>query len=456
MNKIPIGSMFLLHLLLIKKNNLIKNMNTTSIEKNLDLKVSKLADNIIGSEIIKLAAEVNEKIKKGEKVYNLTIGDFNPKVFPIPSELKHLIIKAYEDDQTNYPAADGMLELREAVSKLLKQRGDLDYKTDEIVIAGGARPVIYAIFRALVDDGDTVVFPVPSWNNNHYTYLNGAKQVLIETTAENNFMPTAADLKPHISTANLIALCSPLNPTGTTFKKKDLEEICDLILAENTKRNEANKKPLYLMYDQIYWALTFGETQHYNPVSLRLEMKNYTLFVDGISKSLAATGVRVGWSMGPKKIIDKIKMLLTHIGAWAPKAEQVATAAYLNDLDNYDKFLVDIKSKINDRLVGFYKGFQSLKSEGFKVDAISPEAAIYLTVQFSLHGQKTADGTVLHTTKEVTKYILDEAQVALVPFYAFGASHDSSWYRLSVGTCKLEDVDAVINNLRNALSKLVH
>lgn len=429
-------------------------MSLTTIDKKSDLIVAKLAENIIGSEIIKLAAEVNEKIKKGEKIYNLTIGDFNPKVFPIPAELKQAIINAYEDDQTNYPAADGMLELRQAVSKLLKERGDLDYKTDEIVIAGGARPVIYAIFRALVDADDTVLFPVPSWNNNHYTYLNFAKQIAIETTAENNFMPTAAELRPHIAVANLIALCSPLNPTGTTFHKKDLEEICDMILLENTKRNAEGKKPVYLMFDQIYWALTHGETKHYNPVSLRPEMKNYTVFVDGISKSLASTGVRVGWSMGPKKVIEKIKSILTHIGAWAPKAEQVATAVYLNNLENYDTYLADIKTKINARLVGFYKGFQDLKSEGFKVDAIAPEAAIYLTVQFSLHGQKTAEGKILATTQDITKYILDEAKVALVPFSAFGASANSTWYRLSVGTCKLEDVDGAIANLRSALKKL--
>jgi aspartate aminotransferase len=429
-------------------------MSTTVIDKSNDLKVSKLAENIIGSEIIKLAAEVNEKIKKGEKIYNLTIGDFNPKVFPIPVDLKNEIIAAYEDGQTNYPAADGMLELRQAVSKLLKDRGNLDYKTDEIVIAGGARPIIYAIFRALVDAGDTVVFPVPSWNNNHYTYLNNAKQVFIETLPENKFMPTAADLKPYMSEATLIALCSPLNPTGTTFRKKDLEEICDLILAENVKREADGRKSLYLMYDQIYWELTHGETQHYNPVVLRPEMKNYTVFVDGISKSLAATGVRVGWSMGPKKIIEKIKSILTHVGAWAPKAEQIATAAFLNNSLSYVTYIEDIKTQINKRLVGFYNGFQSLKSEGFKVDAIAPEAAIYLTVQFSLHGQTTADGIILKTTQDVTKYILDEAKVALVPFYAFGASTDSSWYRLSVGTCKLEDVDAIIENLRGALKKL--
>lgn len=425
----------------------------STAQKLPELKVSKLAENIIGSEIIKLAAEVNEKIKNGEKIYNLTIGDFNPKVFPIPAELKQDIVDAYFDDQTNYPAADGMAELREAVSKLLKERGGLNYSASEILIAGGARPVIYSIFRAVVDANDTVIFAVPSWNNNHYTYLNSGKAIVVEATPENNFMPKAADIKPHIQQASMVALCSPQNPTGTVFSKEGLEEICDLILAENIRRGP-DAKPVYLMYDQIYWALTHGNTKHYDPVSLRPEMKNYTVFVDGISKSLAATGVRVGWSMGPKKLIDKMKAILTHVGAWAPKAEQMATAKYLNNLSQYDAFLNEQKKKISNRLDGFYKGFQQLKAEGHKVDAIAPQAAIYLTIKFSLHGQKTADGKVLATTKDVTKYILDEAKVAVVPFYAFGASEDSAWYRLSVGTCKMEDVDGIISNLRAALKKL--
>lgn len=417
------------------------------------MKVSKLAENIIGSEIIKLAAEINEKIKQGEKVANLTIGDFNPKEFPIPAELKQYIVDEYFNDETNYPAADGMLQLRQAVSNLLKERGDLNYAADEILIAGGARPVIYSVFRTLVDPNDSVLFATPSWNNNHYSYLNGAKQVIIETKPEHNFMPTAADIKPHIQGAALIALCSPQNPTGTVFTKQGLEEICDLILEENKRRGDS-QKPVYLMYDQIYWALTYGDIKHYNPVTLRPDMKQYTVFVDGISKSLSATGVRVGWSMGPKFIIDKMKAVLTHVGAWAPKAEQLATAKYLMQLDKYDAFLVQQKEKVHARLKGFYDGIQSLKSEGFSVNAITPQAAIYLTVQFSLHGQKTADGTVLATTKDVTNYLLNEAGLAIVPFYAFGSSEDSSWYRLSVGTCKLEDVQAIINSLRAALKKL--
>ncbi|MHB8402813.1 MAG: aminotransferase class I/II-fold pyridoxal phosphate-dependent enzyme, partial [Bacteroidia bacterium] len=263
----------------------------------------------------------------------------------------------------------------------------------------------------------------------------------------------AKHIKPYIKEASLIALCSPQNPTGTVFTKQGLEEICDLILEENNRRGE-HAKPLYLMYDQIYWALTYGDTQHYNPVSLCPEMKAYTVFVDGISKSLAATGVRVGWSMGPKIVIDKMKSLLNHVGAWAPKAEQLATAKYLSDLKRYDLFLSEQKQKIYQRLNAFYKGFTQLKSEGFKVDAIVPQAAIYLTIQFALHGMKTESGQVLSTTKDITKYILDEASVAIVPFYAFGTDENSNWYRLSVGTCKTEDIEAVITNLRKALKKL--
>ena len=428
-------------------------MNTTSVGKD-KARLSQLAENIVRSEIIDLALEVNERIGNGEKIYNLTIGDFNPNLFPIPEELRQEVITAYKKGQTNYPIADGMPELRAQVVNLLKQRANVDYSVDEVAIAGGARPVIYATYLTLIDEGDKVLFPVPSWNNNHYSYLSSAQQVLVETTAETKFMPTAEVLQPHIAEATLLALCSPLNPTGTTFSKKDLEDICDMVLEENAHRKTTGAKPLYLMYDQIYWALTHGDTKHYCPVELRPAMKEYAIIVDGISKSLAATGVRVGWAMGPESIIRKIRTFLTHIGAWSPRAEQLGAAAYLSNLEQYDAFIADIRKRANDRLTGFYNGFIKLKEAGLKVDAIAPEAAIYLTVQFDLIGMKTPNGKVLEMAKDVTAYLLDEAKVAMVPFYAFGASPNSSWYRLSVGTCKLEDIDEIMESIRLALNKL--
>jgi len=419
-----------------------------------ELKVSKMAETLIASEIIKLAGEINEKIKNGEQIYNLTIGDFDPKIFPIPKELEEEIIKAYKEGATNYPPADGLFATRQTVSKFLLEKEGIQYNPEnEIIIAAGARPLIYATYQTLIHPGDTVIFPVPSWNNNHYTHLSHAKKIEIPATPENNFMPTAADLKPHLKSATLVSLCSPLNPTGTVFTREGLEEICELILEENNSRNE-NEKPLYLMYDQIYWVLTFGDTEHYNPVSLLPEMRDYTVFIDGLSKTFAATGVRVGWSFGPARVIGKMKSILSHLGAWAPKAEQVATARYLNRTDDVNNYLMKFKDEVQARLEGFYKGFMELKSEGFRVDAIAPQAAIYLTVQFDLHGMKKEDGTVLENTKAITKYLLEEARVAIVPFYAFGDSDNSTWYRLSVGTCKLDEVEKVIESLRKALSKL--
>ncbi len=437
---------------------------STTTEQKKELQLSELAETLIGSEIIRLAWEVNEKIRQGEKIYNLTIGDFNPKIFSIPAGLKKEIISAYNNDETNYPPAEGIAELRQSVSHFLKRRGGLNYSPAQIIIAAGARPLIYATFRALVDPHDTVVFPVPSWNNNHYSHLTWAKQVMVETKAENNFMPTAEELRPHIVKASLVALCSPLNPTGTSFSKEQLAKICDLILEENSRRmglpanengnaREQASKPLFLMYDQIYWCLSAGK-EHFDPVSLRPEMENYTVYIDGISKAFAATGVRVGWTFGPKKIMDKMKSILGHMGAWAPRAEQSACARYMMMDKDVDTYLDDINKKIASRLVAFHNGFQQLKKEGYRVDSIAPQAAIYLTVNFSLHGQKTAEGKVLKETKDMTKYILDEAKLAIVPFYAFGSSVDSPWYRLSVGTCKMEDVDAVISSLRNSLRKL--
>ncbi|HEX4876044.1 MAG TPA: aminotransferase class I/II-fold pyridoxal phosphate-dependent enzyme [Chitinophagaceae bacterium] len=417
------------------------------------MKLSHLSETLIGSEIVKLGGEIREKIRQGERIYNFTIGDFDPSIFPIPKELEDAIVEAYRKHFTNYPAAEGNLDLREAVHSFMKDTEGLDYSTNEILIASGGRPLIYTVFRAICDEGDKILYAVPSWNNNHYTHFVGGQHIVIEATAENNFMPTAADLQPHIGDAVLLSLCSPQNPTGTTFRKEELEAICDMVIAEN-KRRAADQKKLYVMYDQMYWHLTFGTIQHYNPVSLRPEMREYTIFIDAISKVFAATGVRVGWGMGPAAVISKMKTILTHIGAWAPMAEQKAVAYYLNNRDAIKKYLDHFKAEIEIRLRKIYDGFIHLKNQGHPVDAIAPEAAIYLTIKFDLAGKKTKEGKVLANQSEVTAYLLNNAGLAVVPFYAFGAEKNSPWYRLSVGTCKKEEMDEMFAKLNQALEGL--
>ncbi len=415
-------------------------------------KLSHLAENLVGSEIVKLGNEISARIKGGEKIYNYTIGDFNPEIFPIPELMENMIIESYKEKHTNYPAAQGVLELREAVSHFAKKWNNLDYSASDILIASGGRPLIYGIFAILVDEGDKVIYAVPSWNNNHYTNLNKGKHCVIEATVENNFMPTAAELTPHIKGATLLCLCTPQNPTGTTLEKEELEKICQLVIEENKNRGPEEKK-LYVMFDQMYFTLTYGKTKHYNPVSLFPEMKEVTIFVSGISKAFAATGVRVGWSLGPEKVIAKMRSLLTHMGTWAPMAEQKAIAKFLMEDDYITNYFTHFKSALSERLEKIYEGFIQLKEKGYPVDAIIPQAAIYLTIKLDLVGKNAGDKK-LATQRDVTSYILDEAKLAVVPFYAFGADEHSPWYRLSVGTCRLEDLNGLFSKLEAALAKL--
>lgn len=416
-------------------------------------KLSHLAETLIGSEIVKLGNAINERIRNGETIYNFTIGDFDPQVFPIPSELETLIIESYQKHYTNYPAAEGILELRKAISTFIQEWEGIHYDTHEIQVASGGRPLIYALFKVIVDKGDKVIYGVPSWNNNHYVHLTDGEHCLIDCLPENNFMPTVADIKKNIEGATLICLCTPQNPTGTTLSRNALQEICELIIAENNKRG-ANEKKLYLMFDQMYWTLTYGDTVHANPISLDPAMKEYTIFIDGISKVFAATGVRVGWAMGPGNVIAKMKAVLSHLGAWAPMAEQKAVAQYLLQQRAIQQYLVHFKAEIEYRLQTIYDGLIALKNKGYAVDAVAPQAAIYLAIKLDLAGKRYANEQVLSTQADVTSYILGEAKLAVVPFSAFGAGANSPWYRLSVGTSKKEEIPAMLATLKEALIKL--
>ncbi|MCC6815447.1 MAG: aminotransferase class I/II-fold pyridoxal phosphate-dependent enzyme [Saprospiraceae bacterium] len=412
--------------------------------------VSEMAATLIPSEIIRLNNEINQKKKLGKRIYNLTIGDFDPRFFPIPKELENEIINAYQEGHTNYPPAHGVAELRNTLSAFLESNLNLKYNSEEILISGGSRPLIYALFRTLLDPGDSVIYALPSWNNNHYCHLTSAKKIEIETSALKNFMPTAADLVNYIPEASLLALCSPQNPTGTVFEKKVLSEICKLVLEENNRR-KGIKKPLYIMYDQMYWQLCFGETKHHHPLEVCPELKQYVIYIDGLSKAYAGTGVRVGWSFGPAEVIAKMRAILSHVGAWAPKAEQIATSRFLNDVNAVNKYMNFIKPEIENRLISLYNGILSLKLKSYPIDAIPPQAAIYLTARFPWVNKKTKEGKLLKNQHDVTSYLLDDCEIAIVPFYAFGASADSDWYRISVGTLDKNDISTILSNIKKGI-----
>src|SRR5215510_7267511 len=180
-----------------------------------DRSLSRLSRGLIGSEVLRIAAEVRAAIAAGREVCNLTVGDFDPREFPLPRKLADGVRAALDQGHTNYPPSNGVLELRKAVVEFYRREMTLDYPLESVLVAGGARPLIYATYRALVDPGDAVAFPVPSWNNNHYAYLTGARPIALEVRREHRFHPTPEQIAAVLPGARLVALCSPLNPTGT-------------------------------------------------------------------------------------------------------------------------------------------------------------------------------------------------------------------------------------------------
>jgi aspartate aminotransferase len=417
-------------------------------------RVSTMARGLVGSEILKIAADIRALVRGGREICNLTVGDFDPKQFPIPERLRTAIVAALERGETNYPPSDGVLELRQAVARFYERELGLRYPTESVLIAGGARPLLYGIYRTLLDPGDRVVYPTPSWNNNHYVHLSGAVGVPIACKREHAFLPTRDDLIAALPSARLVCLNSPLNPTGTAIEPDVLRAICAAILDENRGRERRGERPLYLLYDHVYWMLCFGDMRHVTPPELAPEMARYTLFVDGISKAFAATGVRVGWSVGPIDVIERMSAVLGHVGAWAPRAEQVATVALLDDVAGMRKYHATFRLHVETRLNKLHDGLMAMKRAGLPVDSLPPMGTIYLTARIHPVGRRTSDGKLLASSDDVRRHLLEAAGFAIVPFSAFGVERDEGWFRLSVGAVSEKQIDAALPRVHAALAAL--
>jgi len=417
-----------------------------------DAGLSSLARGVVGSEILKIAGEIRALKAKGAAICNLTVGDFDPRQFPIPELLSEGTRRALADGQTNYPPSDGVMPLREAVTRFYERELGLKYPVDSVLIAAGARPLLYGTYRTLVDPGDLVVYPVPSWNNNHYTYLSGARAVEIPVSAASNFFPTPEQVAPHLATARLLLLNTPLNPCGTVMDKEPLEAICRLIVEENRRRQALSARPLYLVFDQVYWMLTFGGAQHHTPVALLPEIAPYTIFLDAISKAFCATGLRVGWGVMPPAVRRRMVDILGHVGAWAPKAEQVAVATLLDDPAAIAAFQIPMKAALKQRLDALYAGFEEMRRDGLPVETIAPQGAIYLSARFDLFGRQFR-GRPITTNEEIRRLLLDEAGFGVVPFQAFGLKEETGWFRLSAGAVSLEDIREAMPRLRAVMTE---
>src|SRR3954469_22730480 len=410
----------------------------------VDASLSDLAPGVVGSEILRIAAEIRAAKAKGAQICNLTVGDFDPAQFPAPDALLDGMRKALGGRETKHPPSHGGVGLREAVARYYSKHLGLSYPVESVLITGGARPLLYGSYRTVLDPGDAPVYPVPSWNNNHYAYLCGARAVEIPVRADANFFPTPDDLRPHIGVARLVLINSPLNPTGTVIDPDVLRKICEMIVEENRRRERAGGKAAWLCYDQVYWQLLAPGVRHATPPEVCPDGAPYTIILDAASKSFAATGLRVGWAVMPPAARQRMADILGHVGAWAPRPEQVAMAALLDDDAAVTVYLREMRARVRARLDRLAAGFEAMRKDGLPVEAIAPQGAIYLSVRVAISGQ---------TNEATRQLLLSKAGLAVVPFQAFGLREDSGWFRTSVGAVSLAEIDAAFPRLRAALPR---
>ncbi|HEY4955172.1 MAG TPA: aminotransferase class I/II-fold pyridoxal phosphate-dependent enzyme [Gemmatimonadaceae bacterium] len=422
-------------------------------QSSLDSALSVTARGLQESGILKITRGVRAMIARGEKVINLTVGDFDPRYFPIPKKLAEEIQAAVGRGETNYPTPEGMLPLRQAISDYVFRTAKVRYPLEAIVVCSGGRPVLYGAYRAIVNRGDKVLYSVPSWQNDAYSWLTGAESIEILATRETGFQPTLEQLAPHLPNAAMLCLCSPGNPTGTVMTAEQLTAILQAVVAENRKRESAGKRPLFVLHDQMYGALVSQGQKHTYPAAVVPESARYVISADGVSKAYAGTGLRLGWMLVAPAVGLRIRDILSHAGAWAPRAEQMAVAAFLNDSQAIVEFRKEMDARLAERLDAMFEGFTRLQSDGYAVDSINPQGAIYFSACFRVHG-RSFGGKRIETDEDIRALLLAQAGVAVVPFQAFGIREDTGWFRLSAGAVSMAEIQDMFPRLRALLDQI--
>lgn len=406
--------------------------------------VTPVAAEMRGSMILKIAGEVRALAAEGREVANFTVGDFRPAQFRVPPELTTAIQTKLQAGHTNYPPADGVPELKAAVARLVQRNWGIEITPDWVCVGSGARPPIYSAWRLFVQPGDRTVSFLPMWNTGYYAHLNGADHRFVATQAENDFFPTVEQVREAIRGARLVILNSPLNPTGTMIDPEVLRGIAQALVDENKGR----ERPCMLIFDQVYWAITAGDRPHANPCALVPEATPYVVHIDAISKWMCATGLRVGWAVLPPYLQVKMKALIGHMGAWAPRPEQLAAADLMDDPDALNGWFATLNDQVSTRLNTLYAGVAALRAEGLPVDAIAPQGGIYLSFRVDLVGRG------FDSNEAIRRWLLDAAGVAVVPFQAFDMPEDSGWFRMSVGAVGMDDIQGALDRLGAALRTL--
>ena len=388
---------------------------------------------LIGSSpTLKVAAKAKAMQAEGIDVVDLSVGEPD---FPTPKHISEAAKRAIDENFTKYTANEGILPLRQAIAKQLKEEHNLVYDPSEIIVSNGAKHSIYNAMMAIVNDGDEVIIPAPYWvSYPEMVKLANGKPVIVDTKEENGFRITAQQLRDTISpSTKAVFINNPSNPTGGAYTRQELEELAEVIVEED----------IIVIADEIYGKLMYDSLKFTRFANLGDEVKKRTVTIDGVSKAYSMTGWRIGWAAGPKSIIAAMAKVQSHATSNPSSISQrAALEAYKGPQYEISKMAAEFEKRRNFVV---YK-LQAIQG----VSCPMPRGAFYAFPNVSSYYTKEYEGIPIRNSYGMAYYLLKHANVAIVPGEAFGSD---DFIRISYAT-SMQNLEKGMRRIAEALAKL--
>ncbi|MCF0122595.1 MAG: pyridoxal phosphate-dependent aminotransferase [Ruminiclostridium sp.] len=371
--------------------------------------LSALAQSVQASTTITIDTKFKKMRADGIDVIGFGMGEPD---FPTPEHIKQAGIRAIQENQTKYTPTPGTLAVRQAVCKRMLEDWGVSYTPEEVTVTGGAKHILYTVLKTLVNPGDEVILPAPYWVS-YYELIKmvGGVPVVVTTKEENGLKMTAEELKGVITPkTKALILNNPSNPTGMMYSKAALEAIAAICVEED----------LYVVSDEIYGKLTFDGQIYTSFASLGEEIKRRTILVNGVSKTYAMTGWRIGFAAGDTSIIKVVNNYLSHcMSGTSAISQAAATEAFLGSQEEIEK----MRQTFEERRNYMYGRMNAIPG----VHAVRPEATFYMLMNLDEMIGKTLYGKEIHNADDFAEVFLEKGLVAVIPCTGFGAPNYVRW-----------------------------